>query len=143
MTEDTARAHAHRVMDSLGVGTPENHAEVDATFDRTEKRAEDRQIPNFSALDGPTSRTSEHPLVKRLRRQAMQLNYAADSATNNTAANMLRQQAAFVSAMATLGERPDLWDDMAEQMIPVNVDMLATVVAAGYAKLPPATVDHD
>lgn len=101
------------------------------------------QHPIEPFASGPTSRGPEDPLIKRLSRQARQYAHAVETATTDNARNLLRQQHTLITAMVTLGLQPDRWEDMAKQLIPLNVEMLASVISAGYAKLPPADQDHD
>jgi hypothetical protein len=93
--------------------------------------------------EGPTQRTQYDPVVKRLMRQARQYDHARNHATNETASNLLSMQYNFIVAITELGMHPEKWDLIAAQLIEVNVEMLAQVVAAGVAPLPPAQYDHD
>lgn len=119
---------------SLGLSEGEIHEGLADMHARRERDA---------AAAGPSSRTTEHPLIKRLARQARQYDHAANTATTETARNLLRQQHTLITMLCTLGLHPEKWDEMASTLIPLNVEMLASVISAGYAQLPPAEHDHD
>lgn len=142
MTDPMSASESFRATaESLGM-SPEfiaqGIAQLDGVADRLDAPAREKE--GYMPLPQLQYRTQEHPTIKRLERQAMQFAHAASTATNQSARNMLTMQQSFITVLAKLGQRPDMWDEIAEQMIPVNVEMLAGVVSAGVAKLPPAVV---
>lgn len=91
--------------------------------------------------------TNTHPLFLRLARQARQLDHARNTMTEQN----LERVGPLVEAMYTttvmiaqLGVKPaEQWESFAESLIETNVELVAKLVSAGLAKLPPAEHDHD
>lgn len=133
MTEqnETIADHWRRV--AQGLGMTEEHIQAGLVeLELAERRYSERVAESLP------HRTQQHPTIARLERQAKQYAHAASTATTQSARNMLSMQGSFITVIAKLGQQPEEWDTMAEQMIEVNVEMLADVIAAGVAKLPPA-----
>lgn len=122
------QAHLAAVAKSLNL-TPEQMEEGLRNIDAAQAR-----------LQAAEARAA---LVRRLQRQGRQFDHAANTATTEVAKDFLRQQHTFIRVIATLGTTPASWEDLAKDLVEVNVEMLATFVAGGLASLPPAEADHE
>jgi hypothetical protein len=97
-----------------------------------------------ASMASPT--TEDDPRVKRLMRQARQIDHArnhCDPQFRHTVVPVLDAQWSIASAVARLGFDPAAWSVYAEALINANAELLASLVSQQVTSLPPAEHDHD
>lgn len=118
--------------------TPQEHREIQQVALEAVARAQ---------LMVAAPATNEHPLFKRLARQARQLDHARNTLSDQASdalRSIIDQQYTWTVMVAELGVQPaEKWEPFTEAVIEANVGMVAHLVAMQFCTLPPAEHDHD
>jgi hypothetical protein len=88
----------------------------------------------------------DDPIVKRLQRQARQIDHARNQCAEpyrRSVIPILDQQYAVTVAIASVGYLPGHWAKVAPALVETNAELIANLVAEQITTLPPAEYDHD